>query len=495
MLIAGCLGYKMAILIDIFYTLQLIHLFPVGRFYLPTGLFKFFKAFELLNFQGINFGIWDFDKASTKGLLTVNRNVVNYNFQKMGFATSSFIFTSIDVIISIMYMLFIPIVIRILSQVFRKSTWIRYLDTQIMANIIPFIINSTILILSFTAFLNLRDFNVQTEAESFGSITSYGYLVFIALFILIFMILLAIFWWNLRNTQKEEFNNDKEGNNFKNTTFIGNYLIYPFRMMHLYHYVYPLTQILRRILVGSIFAFWRNNGFLQLLFLSLLSGMNLVYHASYQPFEHKLRNIIIAVLEGAYLTICMTIFPYVYPNLQDNLFKEQAILVVRIFLLFFVIALFTPTIIAAIKLGKKVKKHPVFQGKVPEDGEGEGEDMRNMWSGYKNPKKEEVQEEKVIEGEPEAVTVKSKEDNTKKAVSDSESESSESEESSEETESITESESSNEDMEGDVDGYADTKRIPHADVNLDTQAGFSTGMSGMREAEIQKYRAQEKKLM
>ena len=84
---------------EVFAMLQLIHMFPVGRFYMPTGLFKFFKVFEWLNFQGLNLGIWDFDDASTKSLLTVHANPVNYNFQKMGFGTSSFVFTSIDVII------------------------------------------------------------------------------------------------------------------------------------------------------------------------------------------------------------------------------------------------------------------------------------------------------------------------------------------------------------------------------------------------------------
>lgn len=62
------------------------------------------------------------------------------------------------------------------------------------------------------------------------------------------------------------------------------------------------------------------------------------------------------------------------------------------------------------------------------------------------------------------------------------------------TESITETESSSSDAVGDADRYAAERRIPSADVNLDTQAGFSTGMTGTLEAEIQKFRAQEKKL-
>lgn len=335
MCISGCFGYKAAIILDIFSTLQLIHLFPIGRFYMPTGLFKFFKTFEILNFQGLNFGIWDFDKASTKGLLTVHGDIVNYNFEKMGFTTSSFIFTSIDVIISIIYMLFIPISIRILAQIFRKSTLIRYLDAVIITNILPFIINSTVFILSFTALLNVKEFNVETESESFGSIASFGYFVFISMFIGIFVLLVGYFWWYLRMAKKDLNSEDRD---LRKTTIIGKYFVAPYRTAHLYHYFYPLTQILRRIMVASVFVLYKNDGFLQLLLLSFISGLNLVYHTSYQPFDHKMRNIVITILEFAYLTICMTIFPYVYPNLEDDLFINQAFLVVRLFLFIFIIA-------------------------------------------------------------------------------------------------------------------------------------------------------------
>lgn len=99
MLVAGVFGYSIGILFDIFSTLQLVHMFPVGRFYMPTGLFKFFKSFEMLNFQGLNFGIWNYDDPVSASDLTINAGALNYNFQKMGFKTTSFILTSIDVII------------------------------------------------------------------------------------------------------------------------------------------------------------------------------------------------------------------------------------------------------------------------------------------------------------------------------------------------------------------------------------------------------------
>lgn len=65
---------------------------------MPTGLFKFFKAFEYLNFQNLNFGIWNYDQVIDTSSFIVNGNQVNYNFKKMGFTSSSFILTSTDVI-------------------------------------------------------------------------------------------------------------------------------------------------------------------------------------------------------------------------------------------------------------------------------------------------------------------------------------------------------------------------------------------------------------
>jgi hypothetical protein len=98
MLTAGVFGYPVGVLFDIYSTLQLIHLFPLGRFYMPTGLFKFFKSFERLNFQNLNFGIWNYDQIIDTGSFIINGNQVNYNFKKMGFTSSSFILTSTDVI-------------------------------------------------------------------------------------------------------------------------------------------------------------------------------------------------------------------------------------------------------------------------------------------------------------------------------------------------------------------------------------------------------------
>ena len=186
----------------------------------------------------------------------------------------------------------------------------------------------------------------------------------------------------------------------------------------------------------------------------------------------------------------MTIFPYVYPNLRNEIFLKQADWVVGLFLIFFLSALAIPTYLAVKGLNKKIKKHPVFNNKIPEE-EFEEEDLRAKWMGIKKKPKEPEEEESVIGEEPNTEKV-----DTKKAVSETSYEEEESEESSEEdTEFVTETEeSSDENTQGNADDYANQRRIPAADVNLDTQAGFSTGLSGLREAEIQKFRQEEKRL-
>ena len=184
-----------------------------------------------------------------------------------------------------------------------------------------FIVYSTAMILTFTALLNIKKFNVETEAESFGAIASYMFLVFLLLFTVFLCLFIAYFWWSLRKIRKEgnninesiifqekttdakkpNKNNTDSNKNIRNTTFLGKYFFNPFRYIHLFHYIYPLCFLMRRVLVGAIFALLENSGFEQLLCLSLLSGLNLVYHSTYQPFQSKLHNITIVLLELAYL--------------------------------------------------------------------------------------------------------------------------------------------------------------------------------------------------
>lgn len=334
-------------ILDAFYMLQLIYFFPLGRFYFPTGLFKFFKAFELLNFQNINFGIWDFNDAATEGLLTVHGDVVNYNFQKMGFSTSSFIFTSIDVILVVIYFLFFSIFIRMLAQVFRKSVWIRYLENVVIGGIFIFILNSTSCILCMTAFLNINEWNVVNETETFGSISSYMYLFFVGFAVVMITIFIILYWWGMKKAKIMEVYEDKP----IQVRNLGKKFLFSYNKdRNFFHYLYPLIFLLRRIGVAAVFAFMHDDGFMQLLCLSLMSGGMLAYHTSYQPFKSSIRNIMLTVFEGAYLLICLTIFPYVYPNLKNDLFLGQADVVVGLFLFIFFIALSIPTGILLFKL-------------------------------------------------------------------------------------------------------------------------------------------------
>jgi hypothetical protein len=182
----------------------------------------------------------------------------------------------------------------------------------------------------------------------------------------------------------------------------------------------------------------------------------------------------------------MTIFPYVYPYLDQDEFIAQADVVVGLFLTLFLLTLAIATIIAIVQLIKRPKRHPIFQDQISTVEDKEKEDLRNMWLEGKPKSKEEPAEKQPGEitnpGEIESL-------NNEQSISSG------SEESSEPTEEETESETSN-DNEGNTDEYAALRSIPGADVNLKaTETGFGTGMSGLREAQIQKYRQQEKQMV
>ena len=55
------LGLGFGIAFDFITTMQLIHLIPVMRLYMPSSLTKMFKWFQYYNFKGIFWGMWDVD--------------------------------------------------------------------------------------------------------------------------------------------------------------------------------------------------------------------------------------------------------------------------------------------------------------------------------------------------------------------------------------------------------------------------------------------------
>jgi len=172
-IVGGFLGYPIGILLDIVGTLQLVHLFPVARLYLPTGLFKFFKWFEYLNFQQIGIGLWDYDQIIDSNEFTINGNEASYNFKKMGFTSNSFFMTSSDVIICAIYLIIIPVVVRIMAQFLSKFKIMRNMERNIVFTSMPIIFNLVVFILAFTSLLNFIEFNVETRSESAGSLASY----------------------------------------------------------------------------------------------------------------------------------------------------------------------------------------------------------------------------------------------------------------------------------------------------------------------------------
>lgn len=315
----------------------------------------------------------------------------------------------------------------------------------------------------------------------------------------------AFYWNELKKSQTKEFaglNSDQD--DLRKTTLKGKMLFYAYRTKNLMHYSYSVIFIVRRILVALVLTLLKFYGFYQLVLLSLISGANLVYFTSYQPFQSKLRNVVCTMLEVAYLSICMTIFPYVYPDIDDETFTNQGTVVVGLFLSILLLTLIVAAVLAIKQLSKKSKNHPIF--KEPVEEEPVKKDIRDQWTGKPPQKPEEETEgegDKPADGLIDSVF----EDDTKKTLGngpkinekggleteeDLEDSESSSEEEETESESETDSDLSEDAVMGDAEDYSNLRNIPQADVHIDT--GFTTGMSKLREAQIQDYRKKEKQM-
>lgn len=258
------------------------------------------------------------------------------------------------------------------------------------------------------------------------------------------------------------------------------------------HYFYPCYFIIRRLLVASIYANLKDDGFLQLLYLSLLSGITLAWFTSYQPFDNRLRNILATVDEVAYLSVCITIFPYVYPYKNQPDFNDQAVFVVGFFLGILFLSMLIALIYTVPKCMRKATKHPVFVQDLTVKESKELEDARKKWTDgepKKDTKKPDQPDDQELPIADDTKPIPQGPKINEKGGLETEEDESGSEESSEDTENSSESNSS--DSDPSPDQYAQMRRIPQAEVNID---GYSTGFSGLRETQIQQFREREKQM-
>lgn len=93
------LGFSGWIAVDMVCTLQMIHLIPVCRLYLPSVLLIFFKMFRFCNFESIAFGEWQFNRAVDQFGYTVNHLSHGYNFEKMGYYSKAFFSQTTDILV------------------------------------------------------------------------------------------------------------------------------------------------------------------------------------------------------------------------------------------------------------------------------------------------------------------------------------------------------------------------------------------------------------
>ena len=143
--------------------------------------------------------------------------------------------------------------------------------------------------------------------------------------------------------------------------------------------------------------------------LSLLSAISLWYIISYQPFRSRPRNVLNSIHEVAYLSIWISIFPYVYPQFCCNEYRLYPIVVVSMFGIVYIFAMLLSLCVLSCKTIEKEDQIPIIQEPIPSSYTGQtNQDVLNQWldgkeyvkTAYVDPDKAEPQEE--IEEKPEA---------------------------------------------------------------------------------------------
>uniref|UniRef100_A0A7S3J6G9 Uncharacterized protein n=1 Tax=Euplotes harpa TaxID=151035 RepID=A0A7S3J6G9_9SPIT len=157
---------------------------------------------------------------------------------------------------------------------------------------------------------------------------------------------------------------------------------------------------------------------------------------------------------------------------------------VGLFLFFLFLSMVVSVVSLIVQIVLNRKSLPIFD-KYPEP-ENPDEKLLKEWTEGKPPKLKKQKTppvaEKIEDPPKKDVEESTVQDNT---INESSVYSDDSE-----SESASASETSRSEPEN-VDDYANSRRIPQAEVNL-METGFSTGMSQLREAQIQEYRQKEK---
>ena len=197
----------------------------------------------------------------------------------------------------------------------------------------------------------------------------------------------------------------------------------------------------------------------------------------------------------------MTIFPYVYPDLEDQDFESMATVVVGFFISIMAISMIISSAFVIAHMIKNKKKQPIFANKDGVVLQGQSnEDLRHLWTQgvqpphSKDDKKGKLQEDLAQNEAVKALDEKGPKINEKGGLESagSQTENDDSEDSESESASESQSEASQSEM-GNPEIYGQERNIIGAEVNL-METGFSTGMSKLREAKIQQYREKEKQM-
>ena len=178
------LGMSFGIAFDFINMMQLLHLVPLMRLYLPTAITNMFSWFQYYNFKGWLFGIWDFSQMIEEDEFQINGVPLTYNFRKMGFLTNSFFLNFAEVILFIIYIALLVPIFSSLSMFFPRVKLFKNFDRNLQDGFIISLCNLTFVRLFLACLMNFGQFSVVSKPDRIGSLGSYFYLVFVLVFIL-----------------------------------------------------------------------------------------------------------------------------------------------------------------------------------------------------------------------------------------------------------------------------------------------------------------------
>jgi hypothetical protein len=211
-------GFSLGIPFDFMTTMQMVHLTPVLRIFIPTSLTRMFQHFSTYNFMPITQTNWRLNRT-VDDYWSINHIATTYNFHKMGFTTNAFLINSTPVLFVITIVSFLHPILTLSRIAFPNINYLNNFDKKWKDNFLLFVIFLGFNIICFNAMMNYQFFNVMTDNEWANSLVAMFFLCGVAVFFIFIVMSHILYWYELRMRRKEGKNVDLTEEELKTANF------------------------------------------------------------------------------------------------------------------------------------------------------------------------------------------------------------------------------------------------------------------------------------